>query len=103
MERWALKFSTKDEFADFCLSLQQEEQAFTLVGSCTVVLREEPRYVLSQSQLAVLKKLEADGRVEMYPVPTQGKRRLPTAAEARELLRKFRAAREARISVSHTS
>ena len=101
--RWAVKFSDANSLGDFCLALLEEGQPFTLVGSNTVAISKKPEHILSEGKaaLSLLHEVRNAGRVEEYPVRSGGRRRLPTADEARDLLKKFTASRRMRMSVEH--
>ena len=82
-----LKFKDGEAFGHFCIRLTEERVSFRLAGNQTVVILGAKQVGdIPDSVRGGFNALKDLGHVEIVPLTTPGKRKLPTAEEADKVL-----------------
>ncbi len=94
----SIQIQDRDAFGEFCVALTNDHVPFSHRGFQTIVLSESQLANLPYESGRLYQRLQAQSLIAVSPVTSTAtrKRRLPTTAEAKELLKKFAARREAR-------
>lgn len=87
--RVSLKFKRPQEFAQFCMTLTEDDVPFTHAGCQTIVLAKNQIDNLAAESLRLFKKFQADKLFELSPTTSVGKRSLVRGKDAENLLKRF--------------
>ena len=88
--RLGLKFKERDPFGRFCVALTEDHVPFSHRGYQTVVLAQTQLRQLPTASRKLFEEFKIKGLLVVFPTTSVGKRPpLPTAREAKELLRQF--------------
>jgi len=88
MSRLSVKVKDREAFGHLCVALTEDQVPFTHTGFQTIVLAKRDVDRLPTESRRLFEEFSASGLIEVFPAGAGGKRVLPTAEKAKELLQK---------------